>query len=213
MKFKYLAFSILVICLFVQCKTRQFNTGSSRNGKCFAKCLFIDKVITEIEEFTVYTGNEIEENVKVVPKEIIVKPSSTKWIKKKANNNCLSPDPDDCLVWCLVEEKPIVRTVLVLSDTTQSQNYKIEKIEKEVNRIQGRSFEWREVACEEDITPYVIGEIQNALKLNQYYGGEISNKLDGPTKEALTNFQDNNNLPIGQLDLETLDALGVIIKI
>ncbi len=30
-------------------------------------------------------------------------PASTKWVKKKADKNCLSADPNDCLVWCLVE--------------------------------------------------------------------------------------------------------------
>ncbi len=27
----------------------------------------------------------------------------TMWVKKKVDNNCVSADPDDCLVWCLVE--------------------------------------------------------------------------------------------------------------
>jgi len=32
-----------------------------------------------------------------------VSPASTKWVKRKADRNCLSANPDDCLVWCLVE--------------------------------------------------------------------------------------------------------------
>ncbi len=31
--------------------------------------------------------------------------SGTEWVKKKADRNCLSDDPNDCLVWCLVEKK------------------------------------------------------------------------------------------------------------
>ena len=30
-------------------------------------------------------------------------PAATKWVKKRADRNCLSADPNDCLVWCLVE--------------------------------------------------------------------------------------------------------------
>lgn len=30
---------------------------------------------------------------------------STKWVKKRADRNCLSANPDDCLVWCLIEIK------------------------------------------------------------------------------------------------------------
>lgn len=31
--------------------------------------------------------------------------ASTKWVKKRADRNCLSANPDDCLVWCLIEIK------------------------------------------------------------------------------------------------------------
>ncbi len=37
--------------------------------------------------------------------------ASTKWVKKKADRNCLSADPNDCLVWCLVEIPAQHRTV------------------------------------------------------------------------------------------------------
>ncbi len=30
---------------------------------------------------------------------------STKWVKRRADRNCLSANPDDCLVWCLIEIK------------------------------------------------------------------------------------------------------------
>ncbi|MFK7774105.1 MAG: hypothetical protein AB8F94_18280 [Saprospiraceae bacterium] len=33
----------------------------------------------------------------------ILQPAGTKWIKKRADKNCLSNDPNDCMVWCLVE--------------------------------------------------------------------------------------------------------------
>ena len=33
----------------------------------------------------------------------VVIPASTKWVKKKADNGCISTNPEDCMVWCLVE--------------------------------------------------------------------------------------------------------------
>jgi hypothetical protein len=42
---------------------------------------------------------------------IVTRPASTKWVKKKADRNCLSADPEDCLVWCLVEVPEETRTV------------------------------------------------------------------------------------------------------
>ncbi len=32
-----------------------------------------------------------------------VRPPTTKWVRKKADRDCLSADPDDCFVWCMVE--------------------------------------------------------------------------------------------------------------
>ena len=34
---------------------------------------------------------------------ILIQPATTKWVKRKADRNCLSADPNDCLVWCLIE--------------------------------------------------------------------------------------------------------------
>lgn len=33
----------------------------------------------------------------------IIQPAGTRWIKKRVDINCLSNDPKDCMVWCLVE--------------------------------------------------------------------------------------------------------------
>jgi len=38
-----------------------------------------------------------------VTETVELKPSTTKWVKRQADKNCLSADPNDCLVWCLVE--------------------------------------------------------------------------------------------------------------
>jgi len=42
-----------------------------------------------------------------------VAPASTKWVKKRADRNCLSADPNDCLVWCLIEVPAKVDTVII----------------------------------------------------------------------------------------------------
>lgn len=44
----------------------------------------------------------------------VIKPSSVQWVKKKADRNCQSADPNDCLVWCMVE---VPAEVEVLSRT------------------------------------------------------------------------------------------------
>lgn len=46
-----------------------------------------------------------------ITEQIEVSPASTKWVKKKADKNCLSANPEDCLVWCLVEVPASYRTL------------------------------------------------------------------------------------------------------
>jgi len=73
----------------------------------------------------------------------------------------------------------------------------------------GGFTEWREVLCNDRVTGYTIRQIQAALRERGYDPGPIDNVLGAQTKAALTKFQKDNNLPVGQLDIETLRALGV----
>ena len=58
-----------------------------------------------------------------VTETIEVSPATTKWVKRKADKNCLSADPNDCQVWCLVEVparyETITKTVLKTPATTK----------------------------------------------------------------------------------------------
>ena len=58
-----------------------------------------------------------------VTETIEVSPATTKWVKRKADKNCLSADPNDCQVWALVEVparyEPITKTVLKTPATTK----------------------------------------------------------------------------------------------
>lgn len=84
--------------------------------------------------------------------------------------------------------------------------------------------EWREVVCANQITPSLIKQIKTALheldyavetekKAISYYKRkrqkESKYELDEATKSALVSFQKDHGLPIGQLDFETLQKLGI----
>jgi len=73
----------------------------------------------------------------------------------------------------------------------------------------GGFTEWREVLCGDKVTGYTIRQIQSALNAKGYDAGAADNVLGVRTKAALTKFQKDNNLPVGQLDMQTLKALGV----
>ena len=74
--------------------------------------------------------------------------------------------------------------------------------------------EWREVVCSDDITPELIGNIQTVLVVKGYDIGEsgVTNVLGEETKAALVRYQKENNLPLGQMDIETMKSLGIYTK-
>lgn len=74
---------------------------------------------------------------------------------------------------------------------------------------QGGNTVWKEVLCENQITGYTILAIQRALKNRNYDIGNFDQILGPQTKAALTQFQKDNGLPVGQLDIDTLNLLGV----
>jgi hypothetical protein len=73
----------------------------------------------------------------------------------------------------------------------------------------GGFTEWREVLCGEKVTGYTIRQIQEALIKAGYDPGPTDNVMGTRTKAALTKFQKEKGLPVGNLDFETLKALGV----
>lgn len=176
-------------------------------GKCFAKSLFPEQIKyakdTILHYSNIYTLEHTEEK-------IILQGESHKWVKKKKDKNCISTDPNDCLVWCseLIPEKYIIkRTPVNLEKATLE--YK-EPIEYEVFRIPSHT-DWTEIICEEDVSSELIIQIKKALISRNYFDNdlEFSEKIEAPFKATLSRFQKDNGLPVGQLDIKTLEALEI----
>ena len=73
----------------------------------------------------------------------------------------------------------------------------------------GGFTEWCEIVCGSDVTTQMVRDVQTALRSRGYDPGPADNVMGSKTKAALVKFQRENNLPVGQLDFETLRALGV----
>lgn len=78
-------------------------------------------------------------------------------------------------------------------------------------KVRNGYTKWFEVLCVDKVNTSTITQIQKALREEGYlkYSGTKDKQLDSETKEALKQFQRDFNLPVGNLDLETLAALGV----
>lgn len=173
-----------------------------------------------------------------VQEQVMVTPTTSKWIKGKADAGCLSSNPEDCQVMCLVEvpavyktiEKKILKNQAYSREETIPMQYKIvakevvveesklvdivtpatyKTIQKRVLSNEGGYQVWREILCGDDLTADKISQIQKALKDNGYNPGPIDDVFGPQTKAALMQYQQDKNLPIGNLNFETLNALGV----
>ncbi|MGB1205125.1 MAG: peptidoglycan-binding domain-containing protein [Chitinophagales bacterium] len=196
-----------------------------------------------------------------VTEQVLISPASTKWVKGRADRNCLSEDPDKCKVWCLTEipaqyktvTKQVLRSPASTRETPIPAEYKTitkavvqspastrerevpaeyRNVRKQVLRTPATTREveipaeystvttqklvrtggftdWVEVLCEAKMTSAKVVEIQQALRVKGYEPGPIDNVMGPRTKEALGKFQNDNGLPTGNINIETLRALGV----
>lgn len=178
-------------------------------GKCYAKCL-IATVYQNIPIDSIPIYSNIE-NVEYTVEQIEVEPSETKWVKKKADRNCMSADPNDCLVWCLVEEPAVIKEIKVPHDPSKAGELTYEIIKTKKIIKQGGFTEWREVVCSDKITSDLVRHVHDSLLKAGYDTGTdwTDNVIGKETKAALVNFQRDNDLPVGQLDIETLKVMGI----
>lgn len=177
-------------------------------GKCYALCYIQDQYTIKVDSFPIYSNIE---NVSYKAENIKIQSAHTEWVKKKADRNCLSADPEDCFLWCLVENPAHYRTIKIPNDPRQAGEVSYEYIETKTSIRKGGFTEWREVVCGDNISADLVRRVQNALLKNGYNVGKdgANNVLGAETKTALVKYQRDNGLPVGQLDFETLKSLGV----
>ena len=200
---------MLIVC---SCNQKFSNVRSNSQppnepGNCYAECQ-VNDISSHEEEYYVYTGQGDEELVDIETKEIQISPKHYTWINKK-DKNCLSKNPEDCMILCLMEVPADTLRLLVLKDTTQTKNFIIEKLTIYDNISNTQKTEWRKVVCESDINRILIGKIQNALREKGFYKVVNTYILDEYTKSKLKEFQMDNYLPTGNFNLETMRELGV----
>jgi hypothetical protein len=234
-------------------------------GKCYARCFIPDQFEFKEEQVvdrpaffrtktiparyrtefdTIITRAASVKKVDVpaqyetLTEDVMVSPATTRWQKGKADASCLSANPADCQVMCLVEvpavykkvSRRVVKTPAYVNEIEIPADFKIisrqvieepaktEKSEvpavyktvmRKVLSKKGGYQEWREVLCADKLDTQRILAIQKALKAEGYDPGPFDNMFGTQTKQALIKFQQDKGLPVGNLNLETLKSLGV----
>ncbi len=182
----------------------------SKPGACFAKATMPDITsVNHITDVPMYTG--LENDPQIDTKEITLEstPATTKWVKKKADKKCLSNNPDDCLVWCLIEVPAVTKNYTIVVDTSLTDQWELVQHEHLTPIQSGGHHEWVEVICDNKLTESVKKHLQRYLSNHNYYSGPIDGILDRPLYDALTQFQKDNMIASGALSLETLVLMDI----
>jgi len=122
----------------------------------------------------------------------------------------LITEPGKCYAKCLISEKEAPKAL-------QSTHIQEDGTKKYISRFPNRRVkpggytEWKEVICEAEIDSLLISKLQSALIALGYDEElpEANGKMNHITRNNLVQYQRDHKLPIGQLDLETLDHLGI----
>lgn len=171
-------------------------------GKCYGKCTVARKEeITSEINIHVFTGKDAG-NIDTEIKEVIVKPAHEKWVKKSVDG-----DTDE-MVWCLVNVPTEVKKILVVKDITQTNEYETQTFKIKEIADANEYLDWKEIICEDDITTSLINQVQEKLK-GLGYDIVVNGTFDEATKQILYEYQGGNDLPIGNLNMETVKALSL----
>lgn len=89
--------------------------------------------------------------------------------------------------------------------TKTSESPEIRETNQKIVLVEKASITLEEIHNPDDF--YLIPQIQKQLSTIGFYNGNFQGELTDKTKEAIINYQIKNNLPIGQLDVGTVNQI------
>ncbi len=82
-------------------------------------------------------------------------------------------------------------------------------VTKKVLVSEGTFTDWVEVVCAGDVNTSLVSRVQKALNDQGYDAGPVDGVMGSKTRSALAKFQTDKGLPLGNLNIATMNALGV----
>ncbi len=174
-----------------------------KSDKCYGKQLLPIEFEIEKIALPIYIGNG-KDDVDLDTISIQLSEEHAIWE--------LMERPDSkTIVDCLVEVPAVIEEFVVVKDTSHNAFFVVEYVE--IKRIvkKGGFSEWREILCRTGITSEMNGKIKDRLIQLGYCGGDPPCEFEIEFKKGLRRFQKENNLGVGQLTEETINALGFMI--
>lgn len=157
-----------------------------------------------------------------------ITPSSTEWVRKKADKNCQSHDPKDCYVLCLEKIEERVIDVELINENSSFHNSSKSDQEVEELLIYSGYLAWFPAFCPEQLEESIQVQVEDHLEDEGIFDQNIvvrasttfsfSNKVAKQKKtiahasefiSALNQYQLQNQLPVGKLNQATLEKMGI----
>ncbi len=180
-------------------KTTQTSGKSSAaiqqlGGKCFQKCIAPDRYETATVSYPIYTGTDPDAPIRV--ESLMTAPPQKVWVKNSSGQIVLE------------QKSAAYKEVRVLADTFFHKDFRMMKFEYKKLVEKAGTLRETEVVCSEARTPNLFLQVSTALK-SYGYMNSTTNQWDSKLAQAVQQFQKDSSLPVGDLNLETLEMLGI----
>ncbi|MBK8442558.1 MAG: peptidoglycan-binding protein [Sphingobacteriales bacterium] len=163
--------------------------------QCYEKTPAQYKTITKRVTKTPATTKEVEipAEYKTVTKQVIKTPATTKEVEIPAEYKTITKQ---------VEVEPArTREIEIPAEYTT--------IKSKIVADNAGYTNWYEVVCARDMSDGLVKNLQEKLQAQGYDVGTIDGIMGSKTKNALVKYQQDHKLPIGNLNKETMAALGL----
>lgn len=174
---------------------------SSLNGQkiCVEQILVPNNLTKSQHKIPVYIGKKSSKYT--TDRSIVMTAKTSKWREVKIED-CEVTDENDCMIWKRVITEEVRMDTVVVTDTMKEKKFEWHVIAFDKN--DGMHSEYRRVLCHEDFSRKTAEDLIEAL---EKVGYRVSTKE--AIMYAIREFQFDQRLPVGAIDDETLDRLGL----
>ncbi len=161
---------------------------------------------------------EVPATYKTITRKILTQPATTREkinpAKYKTVRKRIMKSPPMAKKIDIPAEYEMVKVRRMLSSASFAETANPEEFQTVSRRelLTEGKMEWQPVLCETNVKPGIVTDLQRALKEAGYKPGPVDGSLGRQTMAAVQSYQRDNQLPVGELTLDTLKSLKVDFK-
>jgi len=174
-------------------------------GKCYSKQKIGYKFQFREQEYPIYLG-EYHDTLDFIEKiELVISPAYKDWIY----HGIIRDRHGEIADIEVVEIDEEVLELLIVNDLTKTDDYISEFYEIKELIEEGGQIVWTEILCSSKRSTKIEDQIREELIDRGYYTSPNSNENDEKLINAMWAFQNENGLPMGLFNIQTLNILGI----